>query len=132
MQAIIYKPTGPTAQYGYDQKAMHGGVKAPWKIWLPAQEMWNNPLMGWASSSDVAESSFRKMTFTTSEEAAVFLEKQGMQYKIEEKAANFDPSVRPTRFATYGDNFRCADEVSYVWHTCAYGVHPSTCIVVEP
>jgi hypothetical protein len=118
IQAIIYKPTKPAGQYDYDEKAMFGGNSASWKIWLPTQEMWTNPLMGWASSSDVAESSFRKMTFTTPEEAAAFLDKQGMSYVVEEKPANYGPTYRPTSFATYGDNFRCA------W-TCRDSMHRS-------
>eukprot|EP01025_Chloroclados_australasicus_P036469 TRINITY_DN3718_c0_g3_i1.p1 TRINITY_DN3718_c0_g3~~TRINITY_DN3718_c0_g3_i1.p1 ORF type:complete len:104 (+),score=7.98 TRINITY_DN3718_c0_g3_i1:153-464(+) len=84
---------------------MHGGSKATWKIWLPTQEMWVNPLIGWSASSDVAESSFRKMTFFTAEEAAQFLEKQGMQYTIEHKPPNFERTIRPPRFLQYGDNF---------------------------
>jgi ETC complex I subunit conserved region len=83
-------------------------MKAPWKIWLPAQEMWVNPLMGWTSSSDTAESAFRKMTFTTPDEAASFLDKQGIEYTIEEKSANYACTYRPPRWFQYGDNFRCA------------------------
>ena len=83
-------------------------MKAKWKIWLPAQEMWVNPLMGWASSSDTAESSFRKMTFVTPEEAAAFLDKQGIPYVVEEKSENYARTYRPSRWYQYGDNFRCA------------------------
>ena len=106
LQATIYRPNGTIAQYGYDQKAMHGGMKAPWKIWLPAQEMWVNPLMGWPSSSDTAESAFRKMTFTTPQEAAALLEKQGISYVIEDKPPNYERTYRPSRYFQYADNFR--------------------------
>jgi ribosomal protein L36 len=103
---VIYTASGPITQYGYDQKVMHGGAHAPWKIWLPTQQMWQNPLIGWDSSSDVAHSSFQKMTFRTAEEASEFLRRQGISYVIEEKAPNYKPTQRPTRFASYGDNFR--------------------------
>ena len=108
VQAVIYKPSGPTAQYGYDQKYMHGGIKAKWKVRLPAQEMWVNPLIGWSSSADTAESAYHKMTFVTPQEAAAFLEKQGIPYEIDEKSPNFDRAYRPKRFYQYGDNFRCS------------------------
>jgi hypothetical protein len=108
VQAVIYKASGTTSQYGYDQKVMHGGAHAPWMIWLPTQQMWQNPLTGWDSSSDVAQSSFRKMTFKTAQQAAEFLSRQGFSYVIEENPENYKPTQRPTRFATYGDNFRCA------------------------
>lgn len=48
LQAVIYKPSGPAAQFGYNVREMHGGGVAPWKVWMPAQEMWTNPLMGCA------------------------------------------------------------------------------------
>lgn len=108
MQAVIYRPSGPSAQYGYDQKGMNGGTKLPYKIWLPTQETWENPLMGWASSSDVASSSFAKMSFGTVEQAADFLRKVGMEWTVDEKPANFGHSYRPQRYQGYGDNFRCA------------------------
>eukprot|EP00892_Ulva_mutabilis_P007227 jgi/Ulvmu1/4877/UM020_0163.1 len=104
-KAVIYIPSGPAAQYGYDQKAMHGGEKAPWKIWLPAQEMWTNPLMGWAASSDTAESAFGKMSFRTADEASAFLRKQGIQYEVEAKPENWQSGYRPPRYYQYGDNF---------------------------
>ena len=46
LQAVIFKPSGPAAQFGYNVKEMHGGGVSPWKVWLPTQEMWTNPLMG--------------------------------------------------------------------------------------
>jgi NADH dehydrogenase (ubiquinone) Fe-S protein 4 len=59
----------------------------------------------WAASSDTSESSFRKMTFKTAEDAAEFLKKQGIPFEIEEKPENWDSTVRPNSFAGYGDNF---------------------------
>ena len=45
------------------------------------------------------------MTFKTAREAADFLKKQGIPFEIEEKPENWDSTVRPTRYAGYGDNF---------------------------
>ena len=61
--------------------------------------------MGWAASSDTAESSFRKMAFRTAEEAAIFLDKQGIPYEIEAKPENWQSEYRPARYYQYGDNF---------------------------
>lgn len=61
--------------------------------------------MGWAASSDTAESAFRKMSFRSAEEAAAFLDKQGMPYDIESKPKNWEHHYRPTRYYQYGDNF---------------------------
>jgi len=85
---------------------MHGGSHQPFKIWMPTQEMWTNPLMGWTSSSDVAASSFHKLSFPTAESAREFLRKQGLQCEVAQAPSNWAPTVRPKHLQGYGDNFR--------------------------
>ena len=70
----------------------------------PAMLRWENPLMGWTSTSDTSEQTRPTLTFHNAEEAAAFARKMGWDYQIE--VPNVRRSDRSKRFAGYGDNYR--------------------------
>ena len=80
-----------------------GGAPA-WRIALPTQSKWTNPLMGWTSTGDPLETMSRQMYFSTKEDAIAFCEKSGMKV---EKVVDPPPmpKYRPKRFPGYGSNY---------------------------
>ncbi|KAJ3353510.1 hypothetical protein GGF32_002989 [Allomyces javanicus] len=73
----IYRPAKTAMQSGLDNTRF-------WKVDWNAEDRWENPLMGWASSADYMQGSFLK--FRTEEEAIRFAERQGWQYEVVEPA----------------------------------------------
>jgi len=73
----IYKPAKSAMQSG------HQNMKQ-WKIEFDTQERWENPTMGWGSSSDPMSSIGMAMTFKTKEEAIRFVQRQGWQCFVDE------------------------------------------------
>ncbi|KAM3578552.1 ndufs4 NADH dehydrogenase Fe-S protein subunit [Umbelopsis sp. WA50703] len=90
----IYRPAKTATQSGKQ------GAKL-WKIdfdILPDGARWENPLMGWASSSDYQQS--LTMKFGHKEDAIAFAEKQGWNYYVQE------PKEIKFVKKSYADNFK--------------------------
>ncbi|ORE11038.1 hypothetical protein BCV72DRAFT_130384 [Rhizopus microsporus var. microsporus] len=90
----IYKPARTAAQQGKN------GTKL-WRIDFDILEegnRWENPLMGWASSSDFQQGI--TMKFNSKEDAIRFAEKQGWKYYIQE------PKEPKFVVKSYGDNYK--------------------------
>ncbi|XP_074667095.1 NADH dehydrogenase [ubiquinone] iron-sulfur protein 4, mitochondrial-like [Strix aluco] len=79
--------------------AMQAGVKNTnkWKMEFYSRELWDNPLITWASTAD--PSSNMVLTFSTKEDAIAFAEKNGWSYDIEEK------KIPKPKFKSYDANF---------------------------
>ena len=92
MVARIYRPA---------KTAMQSGT-AKTKTWLfdyePEVPRDIDPLMGWTSSSDMAQQV--QLRFATCEEAVAYAEKHGIPYQV------FDEHPRAPRPKAYSDNFR--------------------------
>ncbi|CAO3703774.1 unnamed protein product [Rhizopus stolonifer] len=90
----IFRPSRPASQSGKNGTRL-------WRIDFDILEegnRWENPLIGWASSSDFQQG--LTMKFFTKEDAVRFAEKQGWKYYIQEpKTAKFVPKA-------YGNNFK--------------------------
>lgn len=67
---------------------------------------WENPLMGWTSTADPLENTFRSegLAFYTKEEAVDFCKRHGWRFEVLDY--NDRKVDRSPRFAAYGDNFR--------------------------
>ncbi|KAJ2959923.1 hypothetical protein NQZ79_g4676 [Umbelopsis isabellina] len=90
----IYRPAKTATQSGKQ------GAKL-WKIdfdILPDGARWENPLMGWASSSDYQQA--LTMKFGYKEDAIAFAEKQGWNYYVQE------PKEIKFVKKSYADNFK--------------------------
>eukprot|EP00794_Sanderia_malayensis_P009878 gene9878-10888_t len=68
-----------------------------WTLSFDNQERWENPLMGWSSTSDPVSN--LELNFNTREAAVAYAETQGWTYEIEE------PVVKKVNVKNYGDNF---------------------------
>ncbi|KXN72248.1 hypothetical protein CONCODRAFT_81467 [Conidiobolus coronatus NRRL 28638] len=99
----IFRPT---------RNVMQSGVNATrkWRLdfdILEGSARWENPLMGWASSSDYLQGT--RINFKTKEDAILFAEKQGWNYYVQEPkqtkftkklyANNYKHSYGPLRIA---------------------------------
>ncbi|KAG2214843.1 hypothetical protein INT46_000141 [Mucor plumbeus] len=93
-QVRIFKPTRTPVQQGKNGTTL-------WRIDFDILEdgnRWENPLMGWASSSDYQQA--LTMKFISKEDAINFAEKQGWQYYVQEpKQVKFVKKA-------YGDNYK--------------------------
>ncbi|CAO3653808.1 unnamed protein product [Mucor hiemalis] len=93
-QVRIFKPTRTPVQQGKNGTRL-------WRIDFDILEdgnRWENPLMGWASSSDFQQA--LTMKFLTKEDAITFAEKQGWNYYVQEpKTVKFVKKA-------YADNFK--------------------------
>jgi len=90
----IYKPAKSSMQSG--DWASHVW-RLDWDV-LEKGHRWENPLMGWASSSDYMQGT--QMKFKTKEEAVYFCEKQGWDHYIQE------PHVRQFQPKAYASQFQ--------------------------
>ncbi|CAO3635274.1 unnamed protein product [Mucor fragilis] len=93
-QVRIFRPTRTPTQQGKNGTRL-------WRIDFDILEdgnRWENPLMGWASSSDFQQA--LTMKFINKEDAINFAEKQGWQYYVQEP--------KETKFVkkAYGDNYK--------------------------
>ncbi|CAF1203654.1 unnamed protein product [Rotaria sordida] len=81
------------------RNAMQSGTNntKKWKVEWDTKERWENPLMGWASSSDPHSSVI--VEFATKEDAIIYCERMGYKYEIAEST----PTPRFKK--TYGANF---------------------------
>ncbi|GAA5815889.1 hypothetical protein MFLAVUS_009408 [Mucor flavus] len=89
----IFKPTRTPVQQGKNGTRL-------WRIDFDILEdgnRWENPLMGWASSSDYQQP--LTMKFLSKEDAIRFAEKQGWNYYVQE------PKVAKIVKKTYAENF---------------------------
>ncbi|KAG0740505.1 hypothetical protein G6F57_000738 [Rhizopus arrhizus] len=90
----IFKPARTASQQGKNGTRL-------WRIDFDIMEegnRWENPLMGWASSSDYQQA--LTMKFNTKEDAIRFAEKQGWKYSIQE------PKTPKFVVKAYGDNYK--------------------------
>ncbi|KAG1140221.1 hypothetical protein G6F37_004223 [Rhizopus arrhizus] len=90
----IFKPARTASQQGKNGTRL-------WRIDFEIMEegnRWENPLMGWASSSDYQQS--LTMKFNTKEAAIKFAEKQGWKYYVQE------PKTPKFVVKAYGDNYK--------------------------
>jgi hypothetical protein len=93
MRAHIFRRPKTAMQSG--QAGTHEWVLT----YEPAVPQRNDPLMGWAGSSDTHGQV--ALHFPTSDEAVKFARAQGMAFDLE-----LPPPVRPLRPKVYADNFR--------------------------
>ncbi|SAM08580.1 hypothetical protein [Absidia glauca] len=90
----IFTPAKPATQSGKNGTRL-------WRIDFDILEdgnRWENPLMGWSSSSDYQQA--LQMKFTSKEAAIHFAEKQGWNYFVQEP--------KPVKFVkkAYADNYK--------------------------
>ena len=92
MTARIYQPAKTAMQSG----------KGRTKTWVleyePAAAREVDPLMGWTSSSDMAQQI--RLRFATKEEAVAYAERNGIAYTLSE------PQKRKLVKKSYADNFK--------------------------
>ncbi|KAJ3393058.1 hypothetical protein HDU92_008002 [Lobulomyces angularis] len=89
-QVRIYQPAKTAMQSG------RAGTKF-WKLDFDVEDKWENPLMGWTSSSDANQA--LQLKFRTKEEAMLFAERNGYTYWVDE------PKVGHFRKKVYADNY---------------------------
>ncbi|CAG8441752.1 uncharacterized protein OCT59_016739 [Rhizophagus irregularis] len=90
----IYKPTRTAMQSG-EHNTKH------WRLDFDILEgggRWENPLIGWASSSDYMQA--LRLKFKSKEDAIYFAEKQGWDYYVQD---HIEPKFRKK---VYADNFK--------------------------
>merc|ERR1712224_242952 len=81
----------------------HGPEPQVWKLKPLNVTKWQNPLMGWTSSSALQAEMIEEesgLTFYTKEEAERFCQMQGMSYTVQE------PNQRKKQIRSYAHNFR--------------------------
>ncbi|CAF4521602.1 unnamed protein product [Rotaria sp. Silwood2] len=81
------------------RNAMQSGTnnQKKWKVEWDTKERWENPLMGWASSSDPHSSVV--VEFGSKEDAIIYCERMGYTYEVAE------PPSTPRFKKSYGANF---------------------------
>ncbi|CAF2879361.1 unnamed protein product [Rotaria sp. Silwood2] len=81
------------------RNAMQSGTNntKKWKVEWDTKERWENPLMGWASSSDPHSSVM--VEFASKEDAIIYCERMGYKYEVTESTPT------PHFKKTYGANF---------------------------
>jgi len=89
-KVTIYLPSRHAMQSG-----THNMRK--WSLNFDTKQRWENPLMGWASTSDPLSNT--EMKFSTREAAAAYCESHGWNYEI------IEPTLQRTRPKSYGANF---------------------------
>ncbi|KAI8973822.1 ETC complex I subunit conserved region-domain-containing protein [Mycotypha africana] len=97
-QVRIFRPARTSAQQGKNGTRL-------WRIEFDILEdgnRWENPLIGWASSSDYEQA--LTMKFFTKEAAINFAEKQGWTYYVQE------PHERKFVKKAYGDNYKYSEK----------------------
>ncbi|GMH45610.1 hypothetical protein BSKO_13567 [Bryopsis sp. KO-2023] len=102
-KATIYSPARVAGQQGLAQTVW--GHAPSWKIDFENTAKWENPLMGWTSTADPLENTFRTeaVAFYNKEEAIEFCKKHGWPYEVIDY--NERKIDRTKRFSQYGDNF---------------------------
>jgi NADH dehydrogenase (ubiquinone) Fe-S protein 4 len=89
-RVVIFKPTRSVMQAGKSQ-TKH------WQLKFNTTNKWQNPLIGWTSSSDAVQALY--LHFATKEEAIKYAQDQGLTYKVEE------PKESLTKPKSYSSNF---------------------------
>lgn len=90
-QVLIYRPARSAMQSGEAETTK-------WQVDFDAQQKWENPMIGWASSDDPVQA--LRLRFDTAEQAESFCRKQGWDYQIaKEPVSRLEPR-------SYGDNFK--------------------------
>eukprot|EP00732_Lithocolla_globosa_P006990 Lithocolla_globosa_v1_NODE_8505_length_812_cov_10.668428.p1 type:complete len:168 gc:universal NODE_8505_length_812_cov_10.668428:566-63(-) len=90
----IYQPSRNVMQSGTHQTRY-------WKIQYGVQQRWENPMMGWTSSSDPCQALDLQLRFNSKDAAIYFAERQGLKYTVKETHQR-----RPTLKRTYASNFK--------------------------
>lgn len=68
-----------------------------WRLRWDTQERFENPLMGWASSSDPLSN--MQLSFSSSQDAINYCVKHGLEYEV------IEPKRASKKVKSYGDNF---------------------------
>ena len=89
--AIVYKPAKNAMQSGNEGSR-------EWRLKFNITEKFENPLIGWTSSTDALQA--LRMKFETKERAVQFCEKNGWEVRI------MEPKLRMWKMKTYADNFK--------------------------
>ena len=98
----IYQPTKTAMQSGIAETKY-------WKLQFDSQPRWENELMGWSSTGDPMHS--LNMKFKTSNDAVLFCQRQGFEFKVEE------PKMDKFEVKSYSKNFKYTDKKLKYIHT---------------
>jgi NADH dehydrogenase (ubiquinone) Fe-S protein 4 len=91
----VYSPARTASQQG---RALVGN----WKIEFESAKKWDNPLMGWASSGDMASTTGQMaLNFTSKDAALAFANKHGWEVELTEPKK----MVTGRRAKAYADRF---------------------------
>ena len=92
----IYSPARPPSQPGL-------ACLGKWQIEFEYGGRWENPLMGWTSTSDpLANVGYSHLTFDTREAAERFASNQGWTYVVAKEPNTHSRLKRHTRWFDYG------------------------------
>ena len=92
---VIFRPARAACQQG---KALLN----TWKIHPGEQQKWENPLMGWTSTSDPLSNTHMTLEFNSKEDAIKFAQKNAWKYEVVEPDPPNRAIVTPK---SYSDNF---------------------------